>query len=87
MTNKAKQVREALSLTPTEAGKLLCGYKGKAAYDQWMQLERAKKYSGITNSYFDLLLFLAMARDFKTPGAGQALDRYLAALKDGYEGN
>lgn len=40
--NKAKQVREALSLMPTEAGKLLCRYKGKEAYDQWMQLERAK---------------------------------------------
>ncbi len=87
MTNKAKQVREALSLTPTEAGKLLFGYEGKKSYDQWTQWEKAKTLSKPTEQYFDLILFLAMARDFKTPGAGQALDRYLAALRDGHEGN
>ncbi len=86
--NKAKQVREALSLTPTEAGQLLFGYTAKQAYDTWAQWESgAKKPSKPTLAYFDLILFLAMARDFKTPGAGQALDRYLAALKDGHGGN
>lgn len=85
--NKAKHVREALSLTPTAAGKLLFGYESKKAYDQWTQWEKAKTLSRPTEQYFNLILFLVMARDFKTPGASQALDRFLAVLKDEHEGN
>jgi len=33
--NKAKKVREAINLTPTQAGKLLFGYLPKQAYDTW----------------------------------------------------
>jgi len=83
MTNKMQQVREALGLTPTEAGQLLFGYAPKQAYDTWMQWENGTKNpSAPTHAYFSLILFLAMCRDLKTPGAARALDKYIAVLKD-----
>lgn len=81
--NKAQQVREAMGLTVTDAGTLLCGCEGKAAYDHWYQLERAKNFSGMANAYLDLLLFLAITRKLKTPGAAKTLDKYLTILKNG----
>jgi hypothetical protein len=84
--NKAKQVREVLGLTPTEAGKLLFGYESKKSYDQWTQWEKSKTLSKPTEQYFNLILFLAIARDLKTPGASQALDKYLVVLRNGHEG-
>lgn len=82
VNNKTKQVREALSLTPTEAGRLLFGYESKKAYDQWSRWERNNKLSSSTEQFFNLILFLAAARDLKMPGVGQALDKYLASLRD-----
>lgn len=81
--NKAKQVREALGLTPTEAGQLLFGYTKKQAHDQWSQWEKAEKLSKPTEAVLNIILILIMARDFKTRGSGNALDLVLKILSDG----
>ena len=59
INNKAKQVREALSLTSTQAGQLLFDYNAKKAYDMWSRWERTGKLSLSTEKYFDLILLLA----------------------------
>ncbi len=77
MSNKARQVREALRLKPTEAGQVLFGYEPKKAYDMWSRWERSDTLQRPLERYFDLILFLVMCRDLGTPGADQALDRFL----------
>ncbi len=77
-TNKARQVREALRLTPTEAGQVLFGYEPKKAYDMWSRWERSDTLQRPLERYFDLILFLVMCRDLSTPGADQTLDRFLS---------
>lgn len=79
--NKAKKVREALGLTPTEAGQLLFGYTPKQAYDQWTQWEAADKLSRPTEATLKIILILIMARDLKTRGSAAALDLVLEMLK------
>lgn len=80
--NKANEVREALGLTPTQAGQLLFGYRPKQAYDTWIQWESgAKNMSRPTERYFSLILFLVVMRDLKKPGAEKALDLFLEINK------
>ena len=81
-TNKARKVREALGLTPTEAGQLLLGYSKRHAHDQWSQWERAEKLSRPTEAMLDIILILIMARDFKTRGASSALDFVLKTMSE-----
>jgi len=80
MINKPKAVREALGLTPTEAGQLLLGYSKRHAHDQWSQWERAEKLSKPTEAMLNIILILIIARDFKTRGASSALDFVLKSL-------
>jgi len=80
MINKPKAVREALGLTPTEAGQLLLGYSKRHAHDQWSQWERAEKLSKPTEAMLNIILILIIARDFKTRGASKALDVVLKSL-------
>ncbi len=88
--NKAALVREALCLTPTQAGTVLLGHAKKPAYDIWSAMERpGYMLSAGMNAYLDLLLFLATARDLNTREAGKALDLYLDFLwnnNDHYQG-
>ncbi len=81
--NKAKEVREKLKMTPTEAGQLLFDYTPKQAYDTWSQWESgAKKPSKPTENYFNLILFLSMCKELKTPGADKALDHFISINRD-----
>jgi hypothetical protein len=80
--NLAKQVREALGLTPTQAGQLLFGYEPKKAYDMWSRWERDNKLSLPTQKYLNVILFLIEARDLGAAGASQALNIYLKILSD-----
>lgn len=80
--NKAKEVREVLDLTPTQAGKLLFDYKSKQAYDMWSGWEKGTRNIPLsTEKYFDLILFLNMMKGFKTPGAENALNIFIKTLK------
>lgn len=56
--NKAKQVRDQLDLTLTEAGQILFGYTPKRAYDMWFKWERGDTMSIPVEAYFDLLIAL-----------------------------
>ena len=81
--NKAKDVREALGLTPTQCGKLLLGSKPKTAYDQWTQWENGgRNPSRAADKMFDIILALKMAQDLKTPGADMALGIVIKLLND-----
>lgn len=81
MINKAKKVREALGLTPTEAGRVLFGYQG-SSYDAWMQWENGtKKPSRPTERFFDLILILAKAKTEKIKGSVNALDHVIKELR------
>ena len=82
MINKPKAVREALGLTPTEAGQLLLGYSKRHAHDQWSQWERAEKLSRPTEAMLDIVLILVEARDLKTRGASKALDFVLKTMSE-----
>ncbi len=78
MKSKPKAVREALQLTPTQAGQLLFGHKPKQAYDTWSQWENGTtKPSKPTESFFDLILFLDQCKKDQVPGADKALDLFL----------
>ena len=79
---KAQTVREALGLTPTEAGVQLLGYTPKQAYDTWTMWENGtKKPSRPTEQFFNVLMILIIARDVKTRGAAGALDLVLDLLR------
>lgn len=74
-----KAVREALNLTPAEAGQLLFGYSTKHAYDQWSMWENGtKKPSKPTIKFFELILILALAKKQDVHGANEALDIFLS---------
>lgn len=82
LLNKAKEVREILDLTPTQAGRLLFGYKAKQAYDMWSGWENGtRKPSLSTEKYFDLILFLNVMKNFNTSGAENAFDIFIATLE------
>ena len=83
MTNKAKQVREALGLTKTQCGQLLLGSNPKSAYDQWSQWESGSRFpSRATDQLFNIILALKMAQDLKTPGAENALNLVINLLNE-----
>jgi len=80
--NKARQVREALGLTQTEAGRLLLGYSGKQAYDQWSQWETGRrKPSRAADRLLDILIILAIARDIGQSGVDGALDHVIDVFR------
>lgn len=56
--NKAKQVRNQLGLTPTEAGQILFGYEPKRAYDMWFRWEHGGRMSSPAEAYFDMIIAL-----------------------------
>ena len=79
--NRAKKVREALGLTPVQAGKLIIGIAdGKKSYDMWTRWERSGKWPLAVNQYLGVLLILIIARDIGTPGAENALDVVIKTL-------
>jgi len=80
LSNKAKQVREALGLTPTEAGELFTGHDAKKAYDTWSRWERTGNWPAPADKLFIVILSLVMAKDLKTRGAAGALDLVLNIL-------
>jgi len=80
--NKAKQVREALGLTPTEAGKLLFDFEGKKAYDMWSRWERTGKWDASTDNYFTFISMLFLFKEWKTAGASKAFDLILKQLAE-----
>jgi len=82
MTNKAKQVREALCLSPTECGKLLFGFEGKKAYDMWYRWEKTGKWEASTENYFNVIMMLSLLRQWGTPGACKAFDHILLQLAE-----
>jgi len=85
--NKAKQVREALGLTPTQCGKLLLGCNAKQAYDTWTRWERGDRNpTRATEKMFNIILTLKMAKDLKTPGADKALDLVTNLLSEDGDG-
>lgn len=86
--NKARQVREALGLSRTEAGQLLLGYRGKQAYDQWSQWEAVRrKPSRAAERLLDVFLLLAEAQESGRPGVDGALEYLLAALNSADDGD
>lgn len=84
--NNALEVREALSLTPTQAGELFTGHSGKKAYDTWSRWERTGNWPEPANQLFKTILTLVMCRDLKTRGASLALDIVLNMLEETHEG-
>lgn len=79
--NKAKELREALSLTPTEAGKLFTGQGGKSAYDTWSRWERTGKWPAPAEKLFNIILSLKMAEEFKARNCHGALKMVLKMLE------
>jgi len=79
MTNKAKDVREALGLSPTECGKILIG--GKEPYRAWKKLEDSGKWNASTEKMLNIILALEMAQRFKTKNCHGALKLVLEMLK------
>lgn len=82
--NKPLEIRKALDLTPTQAAEIFIGRGGKSGYNQWMKWENGDSSPGqAVEQYFNMILFLIMTKDLKTPGADQALDKFIAiALSD-----
>ena len=79
--NKAKEVREALGLTQTEAGRLFSGNQ-RRPYDIWSRWETTGKWPAPADQMFKIILTLVMMRDLNTPGSGRALDIVLDMLQD-----
>lgn len=79
---KARQVREALGLTQTEAGELILGYRGKTAYNAWNQWETGRrKPSRAADRLLDVMIILAIARDIGRHGVEGALDHVLEVFR------
>lgn len=80
--NKPLEVRTALGLTHTEAGRLLLGIGShKKANDTWQKMERdnaeRESLSNSMRQYLNLLLMLHICADLHTPGCSQALSKWL----------
>jgi len=78
--SKARAVREALDVTPTQAGVMLFGRKPKQAYDQWSQWENGTRNpSAPAIALFDLILALSVMRN--SSNKSSALNDYIKIIK------
>ena len=77
--NTAREVREAIDLSPTEAGRLFTG-NNKRPYDIWKRWEETGNWPAPVDKMFKIILTLKMCEEVKTPGASKALKIVLDTL-------